>query len=112
MNIYKIRATIYRDIRECFTNYAVLSLLLLPLTMAALYGVTARNIGGGLPDLMIYTVIGVILGSVTTNIPLMLYAEENEHGILKLVIHRKSDLLNNIIGRSILSLVITGILIT
>lgn len=110
MNFYKIRATIYRDIRECLTNYAVLSLLLLPLMMAALYGVTARNLEG-LPDLLIYTVIGVILASVTTNIPLMLYAEENEHGIMKLVIHTKSDFLNNIIGRSILSLVITGILI-
>lgn len=110
MNFYKIRATIYRDIRECLTNYAVLSLLLLPLMMAALYGVTARNLGE-LPDLLVYTVIGVILAAVTTNIPLMLYAEENEHSILKLVIHKKSDLLNNIIGRSILSLVITGVLI-
>lgn len=110
MNIHKIRATIYRDIREYFTNYAVLSLLLLSLIMAALYGVTARNIGE-LPIVMIYTSIGVTLAAVTTNIPLMLYAEENEHGILKLVTHTKSDLLNSIIGRSILTLIVTGILI-
>lgn len=110
MNTHKISATIYRDIRESFTNYAVVSLLFLPLVMAALYTFTARGLGE-LPLIMIYTVIGVILASVTTNIPLMLYAEENEHGILKLVIHTKNDLLNNIIGRSVFSLVITTILI-
>ena len=108
MNIHKIRATIYRDLREFFTNYAVLTLLIMPPAMAALYGMTARSAGEEMPVIMIFVVLGTALSAVTTNIPLMLYAEENEHGTLKLVTHTKSDLVNGLIGRSILTLLITA----
>lgn len=108
MNIHKIRATIYRDLREFFTNYAVLTLLIMPPAMAALYGMTARSAGEEMPVIMIFVVLGTTLSAVTTNIPLMLYAEENEHGTLKLVTHTKSDLVNGLIGRSILTLLITA----
>lgn len=108
MNIYKIRATIYRDIREFFTNYAVLTLLIMPPAMAALYGMTAQSAGEEMPAIMIFVVIGTALSAVTTNIPLMLYAEENEHGLLKLVTHTKNDLVNGLLGRSILTLLITA----
>lgn len=108
MNIHKIRATIYRDLREFFTNYAVLTLLIMPPAMAALYGMTPRPEGVDMPVIMIFVVLGTVLSAVTTNIPLMLYAEENEHGTLKLVTHTKSDLVNGLIGRSILTLLITA----
>lgn len=108
MNIHKIRATIYRDLREFFTNYAVLTLLIMPPAMAALYGMTARSAGEEMPVIMTFVVLGATLSAVTTNIPLMLYAEENEHGTLKLVTHTKSDLVNGLIGRSILTLLITA----
>ena len=108
MNIYKIQATIYRDIREFFTNYAVLTLLLMPPAMAALYGTTAQSAGEKMPDVMIFVVLGTTLSAITTNIPLMLYAEENEHGLLKFVTHTRQDLLNGLLGRSVLTLIITG----
>ncbi len=108
MNINKIQATIYRDIREFFTNYAVLTLLIMPPAMAALYGATAQNAGEEMPSIMIFVVLGTTLSAVTTNIPLMLYAEENEHGLLKLVTHTRNDLVNGMLGRSILTLIITG----
>ncbi|MGO1923868.1 MAG: hypothetical protein ACTH14_08570 [Jeotgalicoccus sp.] len=108
MNIHKIQATIYRDLREFFTNYAVLTLLIMPPAMAGLYGMTPRPDGIEIPVIMIFVVLGTALSAVTTNIPLMLYAEENEHGTLKLVTHTKSDLMNGLIGRSILTLTITA----
>lgn len=108
MNIHKIRATIYRDLREFFTNYAVLTLLIMPPAMAGLYGMTPRPDGIEIPVIMVFVVLGTALSAVTTNIPLMLYAEENEHGTLKLVTHTKSDLMNGLIGRSILTLTITA----
>lgn len=109
MNIYKIRATIYRDIREFFTNYAALTLLIMPPAMAILYGMTARSAGEEMPAVMIFVVLGTTLSAVTTNIPLMLYAEENEHGIMKLVNRTKNDLVNGLIGRSILTLIVTAL---
>lgn len=108
MNIHKIRATIYRDLREFFTNYAVLILLFMPPAMAGLYGMAARSAEEVLPLIMIFVVLGTTLAAVTTNIPLMLYAEENEHGTLRLVTHTKSDLVNGLIGRSTLTLLITA----
>ncbi|WP_026860092.1 hypothetical protein [Jeotgalicoccus psychrophilus] len=109
MNIYKIRATIYRDLREFLTNYAVLILLIMPPAMAGLYGMTPRLEGTEIPDIMIFVVLGTALSAMATNIPLMLYAEENEHGTLKLVTHTKSDLMNGLIGRSILTLIVTAV---
>lgn len=109
MNIYKIRATIYRDLREFLTNYAVLILLIMPPAMAGLYGMTPRPEGTEIPDIMIFVVLGTALSAMATNIPLMLYAEENEHGTLKLVTHTKSDLMNGLIGRSILTLIVTAV---
>lgn len=108
MNIHKIRATIYRDLREFFTNYAVLILLFMPPAMAGLYGMTARSAEEAMPLIMIFVVLGTTLAAVTTNIPLMLYAEENEHGTLRLVTHTKNDLVNGLIGRSTLTLLITA----
>lgn len=108
MNIHKIRATIYRDLREFFTNYAVLTLLIMPPAMAGLYGLTPRPDGMEIPVIMIFVVLGTALSAMTTNIPLMLYAEENEHGTLELVTHTKSDLVNGLIGRSILTLIVTA----
>lgn len=109
MNIYKIRATIYRDLREFFTNYAVLILLIMPPAMAGLYDMTPRPDGIEMPVIMIFVVLGTALSAMATNIPLMLYAEENEHGTLKLVIHTKSDLMNGLFGRSILTLIVTAV---
>lgn len=109
MNIYKIGATIYRDLREFLTNYAVLILLIMPPVMAGLYGMTPRPDGIEIPDIMIFVVLGTALSAIATNIPLMLYAEENEHGTLKLVTHTKSDLMNGLIGRSILTLIVTAV---
>ncbi|CEA02658.1 hypothetical protein BN1048_01796 [Jeotgalicoccus saudimassiliensis] len=112
MNTHKIRATIYRDIREFFTNYAVLTLLVMPPAMALLYGGTAQKSGAEMPEIMIFVVLGTTLSAVTTNIPLMLYAEENEHGLLKLVMHTRSDLVNGMLGRSIVTLLITAAVTT
>lgn len=109
MNIHKIRATIYRDLREFFTNYAVLTLLIMPPAMAGLYGLTPRPDEMEIPVIMIFVVLGTALSAMATNIPLMLYAEENEHGTLKLVTHTKNDLVNGLIGRSILTLIVTAV---
>ena len=109
MNIHKIRATIYRDLREYLTNYAVLTLLIMPPAMAGLYGMTPRPDGVEMPIIMIFVVLGTALSAVATNIPLMLYAEENEHGTLKLVTRTTSDLVNGLIGRSILTLIVTAL---
>lgn len=109
MNIYKIRATIYRDLREFLTNYAVLTLLFMPPVMAFLYRFAAQNADADMPLVMIFVVIGTALSSIATNVPLMLYAEENEHGLLKFVTHTKADLVNGMIGRSILTLIITAV---
>lgn len=109
MNIHKIRATIYRDLREFFTNYAVLILLIMPPAMAGLYGMTPKPDGTEMPVIMIFVVLGTALAALATNIPLMLYAEENEHGTLKLVTHTKSDLVNSLIGRSMLTLIVTAL---
>ena len=108
MNLFKIRATIYRDIREYFTNYAVLTVLLMPPIMALMYSTPARNVREDLPDAMIFILLGTALASIATNVPLMLYAEENEHGLLKLVTHNVSDLMNGMAGRSILVLFVTA----
>lgn len=109
MSIHKIWATIYKDMREFLTNYAVLTLLIMPPAMALLYSMTPRPEGTEIPVIMIFVVLGTTLSAVTTNIPLMLYAEENEHGILKLVTHTKNDLMNGLIGRSILTLIVTAL---
>ena len=96
MNLFKIRATIYRDIREYFTNYAVITILLMPPIMALMYSTPARNIEANLPEEMLFILLGTVLASVATNIPLMLYAEENEHGLLRMVTHTVPDLISSI----------------
>lgn len=109
MNLFKIRATIYRDIREYFTNYAVITILLMPPIMALMYSTPARNIEANLPEEMLFILLGTVLASVAANIPLMLYAEENEHGLLRMVTHTVPDLISSISGRSILVLLMTAV---
>ena len=109
MNLFKIRATIYRDIREYFTNYAVITILLMPPIMALMYSTPARNKEANLPEEMLFILLGTVLASVATNIPLMLYAEENEHGLLRMVTHTVPDLISSISGRSILVLLMTAV---
>lgn len=109
--MHKISATIYRDFKEYLANYSVLTLLLMPIVMAVIYRMIGNDAGQMLPDVMVFIIIGTVLAAVSTNVPLTLFADEIEHGMIRMVARNKKDLWLIIIGRSILVILVTILLI-
>lgn len=109
--MHKISATIYRDFKEYLANYSVLTLLLMPIGMAVIYRTIGNDVGEVIPNIMVFMILGTVLAAVSTNIPLMLFADEIEHGMIRLVVRSKKDLMLMIIGRGILVILVSVILI-
>lgn len=109
--MHKISATIYRDFKEYLANYSVLTLLLMPIGMAVIYRTIGNDVGEVIPNIMVFMILGTVLAAVSTNIPLMLFADEIEHGMIGLVVRSKKDLILMIIGRSVLVIIVSVILI-
>ena len=109
--MHKIYATIYRDFKEYLANYSVFILFLMPLGMALIYRMIGQDAGETIPNVMVFIIIGTVLAAVTTNVPLMLFADEIEHGMIRIVVKDKKDLCLMIIGRSTLVIIMSALLI-
>ncbi len=109
--MHKIYATIYRDFKEYLANYSVFILFLMPLGMALIYRMIGQDAGETIPNIMVFIIIGTVLAAVTTNVPLMLFADEIEHGMIRMVVKDKKDLCLMIIGRSALVIIMSALLI-
>jgi hypothetical protein len=109
--MHKIYATIYRDFKEYLANYSVFTLFLMPIGMAVIYRMIGQDVGEALPNLMVFIIIGIVLAGVTTNVPLTLFADEIEHGMIRMVVKDKKDLLLMIVGRSALVILMSILLI-
>ena len=109
--MHKIYATIYRDFKEYLANYSVFTLFLMPIGMAVIYRMIGQDVGEALPNLMVFIIIGIVLAAVTTNVPLTLFDDEIEHGMIRMVVKDKKDLLLMIVGRSSLVILMSILLI-
>ena len=109
--MHKIYATIYRDFKEYLANYSVFTLFLMPIGMAVIYRMIGQDVGEALPNLMVFIIIGIVLAAVTTNVPLTLFADEIEYGMIRMVVKDKKDLLLMIVGRSSLVILMSILLI-
>ena len=83
----------------------------MPLGMALIYRMIGQDAGETIPNIMVFIIIGTVLAAVTTNVPLMLFADEIEHGMIRMVVKDKKDLCFMIIGRSALVIIMSALLI-
>lgn len=109
--IHKIQAVMIRDFKECIQNMGLLTSLFLPVIMALMFMRMETEIGSDVPTFMFYVVIGITFASVMASIIMSLLAEENEHHTMDQFIRTKSDLLANLIGKSILLSIVTAAII-
>ena len=79
--------------------------------MALIYRMIGQDAGETIPNIMVFIIIGTVLAAVTTNVPLMLFADEIEHGMIRMVVKDKKDLCLMIIGRSALVIIMSALLI-
>ncbi len=79
--------------------------------MALIYRMIGQDAGETIPNIMVFIIIGTVLAAVTTNVPLMLFADEIEHGMIRMVVKDKKDLCFMIIGRSALVIIMSALLI-
>lgn len=107
--IHKIQAVIVRDFKECILNMALLTSIILPIFMALMYMQIGREIGSEVPLPMFYVVVGITFACMTSSIGMSLLAEENEHHIMDKFIRNKKDLVANLIGKSILMIILTSV---
>lgn len=107
--IYKIQAVIIRDFKECIRNMALLTSIVLPVFMALMYMQISRETGSEVPLPMFYVVIGITFACMMCSIGMSLLAEENEHHIMDKFIRNRRDLVANLIGKSILMTILTGL---
>lgn len=106
--IHKIQAVMIRDAKECIRNMALLTSIILPVFMALMYMQIGRETASEVPLPMFYVVIGITFACMMCSIGMSLLAEENEHHIMTQFMRRKLDLIANLIGKSILMIILTG----
>ncbi|MFD2831628.1 hypothetical protein [Corticicoccus populi] len=107
--INKIQAVIARDAKECLHNMGLLTTIIMPLLMALLFARTGSAAGPEVSNMMFYIVLGVTFAAMTSSIGISLLADENEHRTMDKFIRKRSDMTANVIGKSILLMLITAV---
>lgn len=104
MNIQRITAIFEKDIRDFMKNMVLLAMPVLPFVMALFY-----NLIGDvqLPLTLIYVIVGAVFSVVTLGIIMIMMAEENEKKTLRGLIQSPATLLDIIIGKSLVTGLIT-----
>ncbi|UPK43223.1 ABC transporter permease [Paenibacillus pabuli] len=104
MNIQRITAIFEKDIKDFMKNMMLLAMPVLPFVMALFY-----NLIGDvqLPLNLIYVIVGAVFSVVTLGIIMIMMAEENEKKTLRGLIQSPASLLDIIIGKSLVTGLIT-----
>lgn len=108
---HKIMAIFKLSAKELVMNMSMLTSLLLPILMALMFQRIDNEVGGYIPDIIVFTMIGITFASATGAIIMGMLAEENEQGTLDHVITDKKGMTANIFGKGILLFVATFIIL-
>ncbi|GGJ88488.1 hypothetical protein GCM10007063_08770 [Lentibacillus kapialis] len=111
MNVQRISAIFEKDMKDFMKNMMLLMMPVIPIVLALLYS----RMGDGdkeLPILIIYLVVGVTFSAVTSSVMMTMMAEENEKKTLRGLILSPASFLDIIIGKSLVTGLITFISLT
>ncbi|KGR75566.1 ABC transporter permease [Ureibacillus sinduriensis] len=106
MNLIRIQAIFMKDYKEFSRNYAVSTMVLLPLIMAFIYNKT------GVDSMQAYFLpINLAFVAVTSFVQCCLIAEEKERNTLRSLMLSPASLLDILLGKSLLVFSITALTI-
>lgn len=107
MNMNNVNAIFQKDLKDFLANMSLLVLPILPIVIAWLYGQTAETAGEAMPIEMIYTVIAMAFAAVMFMSIATMFAEENEKHTLRGLLQSPASIIDIIMGKVVVSLVIT-----
>lgn len=106
LSINRMRAVFIKDYKEFSRNYAISSMVLLPLFLAFMY-----NKMGADTVQMYFLPINMALAMVTTFIQCCLIAEEKENNTLRSLMMSPATMADILIGKSALVFLITAVIL-
>lgn len=109
MNIQRITAIFEKDLKDFMKNSMLVFLPFLPIFMAFIFSKTGENLEETLPFIMVYVVIGVAYGGVTSNFIMYSMAEEKEKNTLRGLMLSPASFIDIIVGKSLVAAFITFI---
>src|SRR5699024_11034884 len=101
MNIQRITAIFENDLKDFMTNSMLVFSPFLPILMAFIFSKTGENLEETLPVIMVYVVIGVAYGGVTSNFIMYSMAEEKEKNTLRGLMLSPASFIDIIVGKSL-----------
>ena len=110
LSLKRINSIFQKDLKEFSRNYAISSMLLMPLVFAFIYGRLGTEDG---VSLMIHLlVVNLTFGMCTAYIQCCLLAEEKEHHTLRGLMLSPASILDILLGKSLLTFVSSAIILT
>jgi len=109
MQIARIQAIFEKDIKDFMKNTMTIFMPTVPIIIAFFYSRMGNSMEEELPLMIVYLVVGIAFSSVTTGSMMMLMAEENEKKTLRGLIMSPATYIDIIIGKSLVTAVITFI---
>lgn len=105
MNVQRITAIFEKDLKDFMKNTMLIFMPVIPIFLALFYSRISHD--GEMPTMMLYLVVGITFSSVTSACMMMMMAEENEKKTLRGLIMSPASFLDIIIGKSLVTLVLT-----
>lgn len=106
VSVKRIQAIFVKDYKEFYRNYAISTMVLMPLALAFIYSMT-----GNMDLQSLFMPINLTFAMITAFIQSCLIAEEKEHNTLRSLLLSPASIADVLIGKSALVFVITVIVL-
>lgn len=106
VSVKRIQAIFVKDYKEFYRNYAISTMVLMPLALAFIYSMT-----GDMDLQSLFMPINLTFAMITAFIQSCLIAEEKEHNTLRSLLLSPASIADVLIGKSALVFVITVVVL-
>lgn len=107
VSLKRIQAIFVKDYKEFYRNYAISTMVLMPLALAFIYSMT-----GDMDLQSLFMPINLTFAMITAFIQSCLIAEEKEHNTLRSLLLSPASIADVLIGKSALVFAITSIVLS